>query len=275
MDGRPAHEDSVRAGSILWRLETAALNVLFWCLFTLWTALLVIVALPYYYLFSFLTRNPRRSGRLLRQTISHYGSLVIHSGWPFVRIKYVDLAPDEQPPFVFVANHRSTSDAFLMSVLSRECVQVLNIWTSRLYIVNRLSRLAGYLRVRELTHEQFMEQGLKLLEEGVSVIAFPEGTRSGSRNMGPFHGAIFRVAQKAGAKVCPVAISGSEEIPHKGSLVIHPGRITITKLPSLTAQQYQGLNAYQLKMRARNILEKYLDPRPQQEARPQLDPQPA
>jgi 1-acyl-sn-glycerol-3-phosphate acyltransferase len=269
MDARPGQSQT-----LFLRLQTAALNVLFWCLFPFWTALLVVVGLPYYYTFRFLTRNPRRSKWVIRRTITHYGRLVIRSGWPFVRVKYVDLAPDERPPWVFVANHRSTSDAFLTSVLPGECVQVLNIWTSRLYIVNRLSRLGGFLRVKEISFEQFMEQGLELLGAGVSVIAFPEGTRSGSRQMGPFHGAIFRVAQKAGVKVCPIVISGSEEIPHKGSLVMHPGKITITKLPSLTAEQYEGMNAFQLKMRAREIIQKYLDPHPELAARPELDPQP-
>jgi hypothetical protein len=55
---------------------------------------------------------------------------------------------------------------------------------------------------------------------------------------------------------------------------MHPGKITITKLPSLTAEQYEGMNAFQLKMRAREIIQKYLDPHPELAARPELDPQP-
>src|ERR1700683_3888872 len=91
MDGSPAQEESVPPDSILWRLETAALNVTFWLQFTIWTALLVLVALPYYYLFNLIVRNPRRSARLVRRTISLYGALVIRSGWPFVRLKFIDL----------------------------------------------------------------------------------------------------------------------------------------------------------------------------------------
>src|ERR1700728_2301575 len=125
MDRQPA-----RSSSILWRLEVALLNALFWVMFVIWTAILVLVAIPYYYVFDFVFRNRRRSDRLIRRTITHYGAAVIRSGWPFVRVKFVDLAPDEEPPWVFVANHRSTSDAFLMAVLPGECVQVLNVWTS-------------------------------------------------------------------------------------------------------------------------------------------------
>ena len=136
-----------------------------------------------------------------------------------------------------------------MSVLPVECVEILNIWPSRLPFVNCFSRLAGYLRVREMPFDQFIEAGSRLLADGVSIIAFPEGTRSGSCNLGQFHGSAFRLAQHAGAKICPLTISGNENIPPRGSLVLHPGRIVISKLPAVTCEQYKEMNAYRLKTR--------------------------
>lgn len=238
------------------------LNLWFWSLFALLTLILGLVGIPFQYLFDVITRNRRRSEWLIRWTISHYGTAVIHSGWPLVRVKYEDSAPEEKPPFVFVANHRSSADAFLMAFLPFECVQVLNIWVTKLPLVNYLARIAGFLRVREIPVEQLMEEGSKLLAEGVSVIAFPEGTRSGSRQMGPFHSTAFRLAQRTGTKICPVAITGTEDIPRRGSLVLHPGSVVVKKLPSLTWEQYKGMNAYTLKMRVRDIIEEHLEARP-------------
>jgi 1-acyl-sn-glycerol-3-phosphate acyltransferase len=251
--------DKAQAKSVLSLAAVIWLNLYFWTFFALWTLILAFIAIPYQYLYYKLTGNQRRAGWLIRRTISHYGNVVIRSGWPLVNVQYVDTAPEEKPPFVFVANHRSTADAFLMAFLDFECVQVLNVWTSRLPLVNYLSRTGGYLRVREIPFEKFMEQGKKLLADGVSVIVFPEGTRSGSRTMGPFHGAAFRLAQSVGVKVCPVAVSGSEEIPGRGSLIMHPGRIVVTKLRSITSEEYAGLNAFSLKMRAREIIQRQLD----------------
>jgi 1-acyl-sn-glycerol-3-phosphate acyltransferase len=254
MEPRKAQAKTVLSwAGIIW------LNIAFWIFFTLWTLILALIAIPYYVLFNLISRNQRKSDRLIRRTITIYGRAVIHSGWPLVRLNFVDRAPDDKPPFVFVANHRSTSDAFLMAFLSFECVQVLNIWTSRMPLVNYLSRTAGYLRVRELPFEEFMEQGTRLLAAGVSVIAFPEGTRSGSRKLGPFHGAAFRLAQRSGVKICPITISGSENIPLRGSLVMHPGRIVITKLPAITSEQYAGLNAFALKNRVRETIDRHLE----------------
>jgi 1-acyl-sn-glycerol-3-phosphate acyltransferase len=241
------------------RLCVVGLNVSFWSLFALVSILFLVLAVPYVYLFDVLGRNRRRTLWLVRRTISHYGAAAIHCGWPLVRVRYVDYAPQEKPPFVFVANHRSASDAFLMAVLPFEVIQVLNIWPSRMPFVNCFSRVAGYLRVREMPFDQFIEAGSKLLAEGVSIIAFPEGTRSGSCQMGQFHGSAFRLAQHVGAKICPLAISGSEHIPSRGSLVMHPGRIVISKLPAVTCEQYKDLNAYRLKTRVREAIRKQLE----------------
>jgi 1-acyl-sn-glycerol-3-phosphate acyltransferase len=241
------------------RLCVVWLNVSFWSLLALVSISFLVLAVPYGYLFDLLGRNRRRTLWYVRRSISHYGAAVIHCGWPLIRVRFVDYAPQEKPPFVFVANHRSSSDAFLMAVLPFEVVQILNIWPSKLPFVNCFSRLAGYLRVREMPFEQFIEAGSKLLAEGVSIIAFPEGTRSGSCKMGQFHGSAFRLAQHVGAKICPLAISGNEHIPPRGSLVMHPGRIVISKLPSLTCEQYKDLNAYRLKTRAREMIRNHLD----------------
>ena len=149
-----------------------------------------------------------------------------------------------------------------MGFVPYESVQVLNIWTSRLPLVNYLSRAAEYLRVRELSFDEFLAMGTRLLGEGCSVIVFPEGTRSGSRELGPFHGSAFRLAQKAGVKICPVTISGSENIPRRGSLVMHPGKVVVTKLPSLSCEQFMAMNPFALKTQVREIIRQHLEAQP-------------
>jgi len=249
------------------------LNFSFWIIFTIWTAILALIAIPFHYLFSLVSGNRRRGDWLIRRIISNYGTAVIHSGWPLVRVKYVDRAPGEKPPFVFVSNHRSASDAFVMAFIPLECVQMLNIWPSRVPLINYLSRTAGYLRVREMPFDDFLAQGSRLLSQGVSIIAFPEGTRSGSKKMGPFHGSAFRLAQHNGVKICPLAISGSENIPRRGSLVMHPGQIVMTKLPAVTPEQYHDLTAFALKNRVRDVIGRHLESQDLQS--PHLEAQPA
>ena len=176
-----------------------------------------------------------------------------------MRVRYVDYAPQDTPPFVFVANHVSSSDPFLMAGLPFECIQVLNNWPARIPVLGFFSLLAGYLKVREMPIDAFIQAGSKLLAEGTSIIAFPEGTRSGSGHMGPFHGSAFRLAQHHGAKIVPLAVSGNENIPGSGSLLLHPGLIVVAKLPAITRDQYAGMNAYKLKTWVHAIIQRQLD----------------
>jgi 1-acyl-sn-glycerol-3-phosphate acyltransferase len=238
------------------------LNLYFWILFSVVTFALFFLALPCIFLFDLFVRNRRKTRWLIRRCISRYGGTVVKCGWPLVRVKFVDLSPDEQPPFVFVANHRSTSDGFLMSVLPFECIQILNNWPYKVPGIGLMAKLGEYLKIRQMPFEEFLSKATSLLKANVCIIAFPEGTRSGSTHMGPFHGAAFRLAQQAGVKIVPIAISGNEYIPLRGSLIMHPGRITISKLPALTPDQFRDWSPYRLKTTVRDTIQKHLEANP-------------
>jgi 1-acyl-sn-glycerol-3-phosphate acyltransferase len=240
-------------------LRAAWLNIAFWVLFPIVTAGFILVGLGCACVYALCVRDRRKTLRLVRRSISHYGKAILRCGWPTVRVRYVDHATGETPPFVYVANHRSTSDAYLMACLPCEAVQVVNIWPFRIPVLGVVARIAGYLSVREMPIEDFLHRGTELLSQGVSVIAFPEGTRSGSRTMGPFHGSAFRLAIHAGARVAPLAISGNENIPRRASLWLQPGQITVQKLPALDVAQCQTLGAFKLKIRVQEMIQQYLD----------------
>jgi 1-acyl-sn-glycerol-3-phosphate acyltransferase len=242
--------------SILW------LNVVFWLATLLVTAAFMIVGTPYVCLFLLITRSRRRTKRVIRRSISYYGASVIRCCWPVVRVRYVDHAPDDKPPFVFISNHRSTADPFIMACLPFECIQMQKSWTSRIPVLGFVAGIAGYLRVLEMPHDTVMELGLKLLADGVSIIAFPEGTRVQSQQLGSFHGSAFRLAQQAGVKIVPLAISGSDNIHRRGAMLLHPGQIVLSKLPSLTQQQYEDISAFKLKTMVREKLRQHLETQP-------------
>ncbi len=243
-------------------ISTLWLNLFFWTSVVVVTATFVTCATIYVGLFLLVVRNRRRGKWLVRRSISHYGSLVLKCGWPLVKVHYIDLAPQESPPFVFVSNHRSASDAFLMACLPFECIQVLNNWPSKLPVVGPVAWIAGYLKVRKMSPEAFIKAGSRLLADGVCIIAFPEGTRSGSRKLGPFHGSAFRLAQQTRANIVPLAIAGNENIPRRGSVILHPGRITVSKLPALTHEEYKDMTTFRLKNLVRERIRQHLDADP-------------
>lgn len=246
---------------VLYSVQIFLLNHYFWCNFLLTTLVFVVVAFPCIWLYHQIVRNPRKTVRVIRVWIYRYGLCCLRCGWPAIRPRYVDLAPDEKPPFVFISNHRSASDGFLTSFVRLEAVQVLNIWPAHVPLMGFLVRVAGYLRVREMPFEDFLRDGSKLLQDGCSIVAFPEGTRSGSTRMGKFHGSTFRLAQHNKVKIVPLVIEGSEDKPTRGGFWMHPGVVTVTKLPSITQEEYEGMSAFTLKNHVRDRIAAHLDSR--------------
>jgi 1-acyl-sn-glycerol-3-phosphate acyltransferase len=93
-----------------------------------------------------------------RRAISWYGKVIIHIlPFPFIKISYMDYENDGyNGPYIFVCNHVSASDAFLMAVLPYECIQVVNTWPFRVPVLGCIAKMAGYLNVREMEFNEFM-----------------------------------------------------------------------------------------------------------------------
>jgi 1-acyl-sn-glycerol-3-phosphate acyltransferase len=102
--------------------------------------------------------------------------------------------------------------------------------------------------------EDFLAKTTNLLREGVSIIVFPEGTRSRDNSVGQFNGAIFRVASEARKPIVPICITGNEMIPPIGSAFLHPGVIKIHRLKPLLWEEYKMLDPFKLKNHVRQII---------------------
>jgi 1-acyl-sn-glycerol-3-phosphate acyltransferase len=66
-----------------------------------------------------------------------------------------------------------------------------------------------------------------LLTNGISVVFFPEGTRSNDGRLLPFKKGGFIMAQDLGLPILPVSISGSRHVLPNRTLKLLPGRIRI------------------------------------------------
>lgn len=83
------------------------------------------------------------------------------------------------------------------------------------------------------------------LQNGISVIVFPEGTRSKGPQMGEFKAGAFKAAMKAKVPVVPFAIDDSYKcFEAQGRL--KPTTIKTTILPAIRPEEYQGLTTQEL-----------------------------
>lgn len=240
------------------RLGLILMNVYFYTFFLISSAI-VIPLLVLFIAFLSLFVSDRIVMKRFRRCISWYGKVMTAVTFPLIRIRYEDNSEeDKNRSYIFVCNHRAASDAFLMCVLPLEAVQVVNTWPFHIPVLGRFARMAEYLNIKKMTPEDFNEKAAALLKEGASIIFFPEGTRSGNRNIGPFHGAAFRLALKSKAPIVPLCISGNENIPRRGSMLLRPGLIRVRRLPAILWDEYKDFSVFSLKNRVREIIDKEL-----------------
>ena len=200
----------------------------------------------------------RQTQRMIRLYILIYGKIVIRLGFPWVRVRFKDMENNQQHPCIYICNHRSASDPFLMAVLSGEIVQVVNTWPFKLPIYGFFARLAGYLNIKRMSIDSFLVQGKELLAQGVAIVGFPEGTRSTNLKMGPFHSAMFRLALATKVPIVPICLSGTERIPPKKSFWIYPTEVKVRKLPAISYHTYKEMSPFKLKNYVHELIEKQL-----------------
>jgi 1-acyl-sn-glycerol-3-phosphate acyltransferase len=72
-----------------------------------------------------------------------------------------------------------------------------------------------------------MNEAARKIREGMSLVIFPEGSRSPDGSIQPFKKGGFALAIKSKAPIIPISIAGSREIMPKGKLTATPGEIRI------------------------------------------------
>lgn len=134
---------------------------------------------------------------------------------------------DPRRPYVAVANHESFADIFLLSHLPWEMKWLSKEAIFRIPFMGWMMRMAGDVAVRRSdgrSRAAALEACRDRLRKRVSVMIMPEGTRSASGELQPFHDGAFRLAVETGCPILPIAVAGTRAAIAKGSWVF--GRAT-------------------------------------------------
>jgi len=161
------------------------------------------------------------------------------AGWLFRRLAVVhqrlnplwtfrvvgDLPDDPRRPYVVVANHESFVDILLISHLPWEMKWLSKSDFFRYPLVGWLMRLAGDIRLERGDRDQgiaALAECHRRLDQRVSVMIFPEGTRSTGEGLGPFKRGAFDLAVEAQVPILPLAVHGA-----RGALRKHDWRLGV------------------------------------------------
>jgi 1-acyl-sn-glycerol-3-phosphate acyltransferase len=120
--------------------------------------------------------------------------------------------PDPRRPYVVVSNHESFADILLISHLPWEMKWLSKAELFKVPVLGWLMWLAGDIPVRRGESRSAVEALQRcrvVLKQRVSVMIFPEGTRSPTADMLPFKDGAFRLAIDSGVPILPLAVSGT------------------------------------------------------------------
>jgi len=132
---------------------------------------------------------------------------------PLWRFRTEGPAPaDPRRPYVVVSNHESFTDILLISHLPWEMKWLSKAELFRVPILGWMMQLAGDVPVKRgfgPSAIEAMARCREILQQKVSVMIFPEGTRSTTADLLPFKDGAFRLAIEAGVPILPLAVSGT------------------------------------------------------------------
>lgn len=140
---------------------------------------------------------------------------------------------DRKTTYVIISNHQSILDILLISCLRYRYKWISKIENMRVPLVGWYLRMAGYLTVNrgdEDSKNEMLGQALKLLGKGISIMLFPEGTRSLNGEIGFYKRGAFMLATQAGVPILPVLIDGTSSILPKHGLIFGSGYKVIIKV---------------------------------------------
>ena len=151
-------------------------------------------------------------------------------------VKKVVLNPQRErfdKPAVIIANHQSFLDILMMLMLTPKLIMFTNEWVYNSPFFGAVVRMADFYPASQ--GAEFSTEVLqKKVEEGYSIMIFPEGSRSADQSIHRFHKGAFYVAEKLQMDILPIVIHGTGYTMSKSDFMLKNGTVTAHFLPRIS-----------------------------------------
>lgn len=148
-----------------------------------------------------------------------------------------NMSPDQS--YVIIPNHQGTFDIFLVyGFLNRHFKWMMKSELRKMPIIGKACESAGFIFVNQKGGPKKMrethDRARKVLQDGVSLVVFPEGARTWDGRLHKFKRGAFQLATELQLPLLPITINGSFEVLprskgyanlvnwHPLTLTIHP-----------------------------------------------------
>jgi 1-acyl-sn-glycerol-3-phosphate acyltransferase len=136
-------------------------------------------------------------------------------------------------PFIIISNHQSILDILILNCLLYRFRWISKIENYKVPVLGWYMRMAKYIVVDRGNKESkalMMENSAECLRKGISIMMFPEGTRSHNGEIAPFKLGAFQLALMTDKSILPVIVDGTGGVLPKHGLVFSGGNILKIKV---------------------------------------------
>jgi 1-acyl-sn-glycerol-3-phosphate acyltransferase len=154
---------------------------------------------------------------------------------------------DRRTAYIMVANHQSLVDILVLFRLFVHFKWVSKAENFRIPFIGWNMTLNRYIRIERGSMRGnigMMRASLDALQEGSSVMIFPEGTRSADGEVHPFKPGAFELALKSRRPILPIVIDGTAAaLPKQGFVLRGRHNIVAKILDPVAPERFKGSGA--------------------------------
>lgn len=161
-------------------------------------------------------------------------------------------------PYVAVSNHESYADIFLISHFPWEMKWLSKDTIFKIPVMGWMMRMAKDIPIKRGRRESVVSamQGCRdRLGRRVSVMIFPEGTRSPNDELLPFKDGAFKLAIEAGVPILPIAVAGTKHCMAKHSFAFQKARAKARVLAPIPTAGMTSADLPDLRDRTRALID--------------------
>lgn len=128
--------------------------------------------------------------------------------------------------YVIISNHQSLLDILMMNSLRYKYKWVSKIENFKVPIIGWYLNMARYITIDRGNEESktgMLDRSYRCLKDNISIMIFPEGTRSTDNEIGFFKRGAFQLAIQANTPILPVLIDGTGGILPKHGMIFGSG----------------------------------------------------
>lgn len=165
---------------------------------------------------------------------------------------------DPRRPYVAVSNHESYADIFLISELPWEMKWLGKEQLFKIPFLGWMMWLAGDIPVKRGARESIivaMNACGEKLKQRLSVMIFPEGTRTPNGELLPFKDGAFRLAIEHKAPILPIVVAGTRRAMAKHTFQFQKTRAICRVLEPIETADLTHADLPSLKQRTRDAIE--------------------